>query len=384
MGVRRVSGLLFRGRQALTWRRFLPAALVLAVLLASCGLFDAVDTPPPPATAADGAVNTGAAPLLTPSLVSATLAPALPSVAEVVAQVRPAVVSIATIGTRANYFGTRPRVGGGTGFIVTEEGHVVTNYHVVEGSERIRVATDDGRTLEAELVGHDPRTDLAVLKIAEDGPFPTVTFADPDAIAVGDWVIAIGNALGLPGGPTVTVGVVGALERTLRVGNSYFGDLIQTDAAINDGNSGGPLVSMRGEVVGVNTIVVSSAQGIGFSVGSFTSVPVVRSIINSGRVVWPWLGVSVEDVSATLALEMDLPSRGGVVLAYIWPDSPADEASLRQGDVVVAMNGSPVGDVRDLQRLLREQFTVDQQVLVELFRDGKRLEAPVTLGEMPR
>ena len=361
----------------------LGSALV-GLLMASCGLFDAVDTPPPPNTAADGAVNTGAAPLLTPSLVSTTLAPALPSVAEVVAMVRPAVVSIATVGTRADYFGTRPRVGGGTGFIVTQEGHVVTNYHVIEGSERVRIATDDGRTLEAELVGHDPRTDLAVLKIKEDGPFPTVTFADPDAVAVGDWVIAIGNALGLPGGPTVTVGVVGALERTLRVGQSYFGDLIQTDAAINDGNSGGPLVSMRGEVVGVNTIVVSSAQGIGFSVGSFTAVPVVRSIINSGRVVWPWLGVSVEDVSSTLALEMDLPGQGGIVLAYIWPDSPADEANLRDGDVVVAMNGNPVADVRDLQRLLREQFHVDQQVLVELIRDGKRLEAPVTLGEMPR
>ena len=307
------------------------------------------------------------------------------TIADVVAQVRPAVVSIAVVGSASDFFGRRPRIGGGTGFIVTSDGHVVTNDHVIQGAERIQVTIDDGEILEAKVMGRDPGTDLAVLKLDTDRrSFPTIQFADPENVVVGEWVIAIGNALGLPGGPTVTVGVVGALQRTLRVGNGYLGDLIQTDAAINDGNSGGPLVNTHGEVIGVNTIVVSSAQGIGFSVGSFTAVPVVRSLIEFGRVVWPWLGVSVEAVTMTRALELGLPVRGGVLVSYIWPSSPADKADLRTEDILIEMDGTPVSSVRVLQKLLRQRFHVGQEVEIKLIRKGEPMKTIVILKEMPR
>jgi serine protease Do len=307
------------------------------------------------------------------------------TIADVVAQVRPSVVSIAVVGSTSDFFGRRLRIGGGTGFIITPEGHVVTNDHVIQGAERIQVTTDDGQVLEAKVIGRDPGTDLAVLKLdTHRTSFPTIRFADPENVVVGQWVIAIGNALGLPGGPTVTVGVVGAVQRTLRVGNGYLGDLIQTDAAINDGNSGGPLVNTTGEVVGVNTIVVSSAQGIGFSVGSFTAVPVVQSLIEFGRVVWPWLGASVEAVTTARALELGLPVREGVLLSYIWPSSPADEAGLRIEDVLIEMDGIPVSNVRGLQKLLRQQFQVDEEVEIKLIRKDELVKAFVTLKEMPR
>jgi serine protease Do len=327
-------------------------------------------------------------PVVTPLLAPPASAPpllSLPPIAEVVAKVTPGVVNIVAEAQGVDLF-LRPfrAVSNGTGVIFDPAGYIVTNAHVIEGARRVHVTLHDERTFEARVVGHDPLTDLAVLKIDAPGPLPALPFADPDTVVVGEWVIAIGNALGLPGEPTVTVGVVSAVNRSTAVGDRVYNDLVQTDAAINEGNSGGPLVNLRGEVVGINTIVIREAQGIGFAVGNTTVVPVVRSIIAHGRVVWPWLGVSVDNVTVGKALELGLAVREGVLVQAVQRGGPAAKAGIQVGDVITAINGIPVQNVRRLQRLLREELKVGQQVTVALQRGGRPLEVKVTLEEFPR
>ncbi|MCS7206779.1 MAG: trypsin-like peptidase domain-containing protein [Dehalococcoidia bacterium] len=309
----------------------------------------------------------------------------MPPVAEVVARVTPAVVSIAAETQGVDIF-LRPirGVSTGTGVLFDPAGYIVTNDHVIANARRVQVTLSDERTFEARIVGRDPLTDLAVLKINAPEPLPALSFADPDTVQVGEWVIAIGNALGLPGEPTVTVGVVSAVNRSTAVGDRVYNDLVQTDAAINEGNSGGPLVNMRGEVVGINTIVVREAQGIGFAVGNTTVVPVVRSIVANGRVVWPWLGVGVDNVTPGKALELGLAVREGVLVQGVQRNSPAAKGGIQPGDVITALNGIPVQNVRKLQRLLREEFKVGQHITVTIQRGNQTLERPVILEEFPR
>ena len=282
--------------------------------------------------------------------------PFIHAVSDIVDLVRPAVVSIATEVTIDDpFFGNRSSVQSGTGFFINSQGNVVTNHHVIQEAKNIQVTTDEGKVYNATIVGTDTLTDLAVLKLESEGVFPSISFADPDSVRVGEWVIAIGNALGLPGGPTVTVGVVAALDRTLPAGNLRLTDLVQTDAAINEGNSGGPLINLNGEVVGINSIVVSSAQGIGFAVGTFTAVPVVQSILENGEVIWPWLGISVNDITSNTALELNLTPREGVLIEFVWPETPAEFGGLRQGDVIVELQESEIKNVRHLQKLSGHQ-----------------------------
>ena len=309
----------------------------------------------------------------------------LPSVADIVEMIRPSVVNVtAQFDTGNLFFRSRGATSNGSGAIIHSDGYIITNYHVISGASYIQITTDDGRIFNASVEGSDPATDLAVLKIDGDGPFPALPFAPPNSFRVGDWAIAIGNALGLPGGPSVTLGVVGALGRTLTTREQTLTDLIQTDAAINEGNSGGPLVDLNGEIIGINTAVVQGAQGIGFSVSSFTVIPVVQSILKHGRVMWPWLGVSVQDVSAPLALELQLEERHGVLMQRIWPDSPAEAAGIQEGDVLISIDGNAIASIRALQRVMREQLTVGQEVHAQFLRDGEPLALTVVLEEMPR
>jgi S1-C subfamily serine protease len=309
----------------------------------------------------------------------------LPSVADIVVATRPSVVNVtAQVESGSSFFRSRGATSTGTGAIIHSDGYVVTNYHVIRGASRIQITTDDGRVFRASVEGSDPITDLAVLRIEGDGPFPALPFAAPNSFRVGDWAIAIGNALGLPGGPSVTLGVVGALDRSLTTREQTLTDLIQTDAAINEGNSGGPLVNLNGEIIGINTAVVRGAQGIGFSVSSFTVIPVVQSILKHGRVMWPWLGVGVQDVTAPLALELDLDGRQGVLMQRIWPDSPAEAAGIQEGDVLLSIDGNPINSLRALQRVMREQLEVGQEIQARFFRDGELVEFTISLEEMPR
>ena len=272
----------------------------------------------------------------------------------------------------------------GTGVLFDPRGYLVTNNHVVEGARRIVVTTADERSFDAQVVGTDPPSDLAVLKIGNGQAFPSVKFANPDSVQVGDWAIAIGHALGLRGGPTVTVGVVGALDRAIPVDDRVFTDLIQTDAAINPGNSGGPLVNLNGEVVGINTVRVREAEGIGFAVSTFTVVPVVENILKNGRVVWPWLGVSLIDITPARAVELGLPVHEGVLVRVVVRGSPADRAGLQVGDILQAIDQSREPTVRALQKLMRETYKPGQQVTLSALREGKPLSLKLTLEEMPR
>ncbi|MBI4233970.1 MAG: trypsin-like peptidase domain-containing protein [Chloroflexi bacterium] len=368
----------------LRWKGLL-ALLVFTALLSGCASLRIG----PRAAASPIAVATPAANAVAPATQApsptAPAATGLPAVADVVARVAPAVVSIAAQVQGVDIF-LRPIRGvqSGTGVIFDARGYVLTNNHVIEGTQTITITLSDDRTFTAEVVGADPLSDLAVLRIGDKETFPHLEFADPSSVHVGDWVIAIGNALALPGGPTVTVGVVGALNRSVPVEDRVMHDLIQTDAAINEGNSGGPLVNLQGQVVGINTIVVIEAQGIGFAISTFNAIPVVKSLLENGRVVWPWMGVAVSDLTPGKALELGLSLREGVIIAGVTRNSPASRAGIRAGDIVLSLDDSKVPTVRELQRLLRERYKVGQGVQITLLRDGKEQKAALKLEEMPR
>ena len=302
--------------------------------------------------------------------------------------VKPSVVSIvvSTLVEQCDFFfgcRTVEQDSAGTGIIFDPEGLIVTNNHVVAGADRITVILVDERTFEAELVGRDPASDLAVIKIPQ-GNYDTVEFADPDRLRVGDWVIAIGNALALEGGPTVTLGIVGALDRAIDTEGSRLFDMIQTDAAINPGNSGGPLVNLDGQVVGVNTARTQGGEGIGFAVSTFTVVPVVGSILEHGRVVFAWLGVGVRDVTPVIAAQEDLSvSRGVLVVSGVGPEGPATLAGILPGDVIVAFDGTEVNTVKQLQRAIRG-YDIGHETEVTIVRGGDTRDFNVTLEEQPR
>ena len=310
------------------------------------------------------------------SSVSPTV-PQLPDVAAVVAKVGPSVVSLLV--ERGGGFA------GGSGIIFDAEGHILTNNHVIQDANRVTVTLDDGHQYDARVVSTDRLTDLAILKI-ESVVYPHVNFADPGSVQVGQWVIAIGNALALPGGPSVTVGVVSAVDRSFEAQRGrILNGLIQTDSVINPGNSGGPLLNLSGEIVGINTAVLRGEriEGIGFAVSAETAIPVSRELIANGRVKWAWLGVVASDLSLQVAAERGLPSNQGVLLVDVTEDGSAWEAGLREDDVLLSISGNSVGTVRDLTRLLRYDFRAGDQVEVDIWRDGQQHTIKVILGERP-
>ncbi len=314
----------------------------------------------------------------------------MPDIAGVVEAVRPAVVSVVAEVEVRDIFGRVSRQPqNGSGVIFDPRGYLLTNNHVVEGAEAVTVTLDDGRQIEAEVVGTDGLTDLAVLKIAGEG-FAAVPLADPSAVRVGDLVIAIGNALALPGGPTVTFGVVSALDRAFAVGaDLQLYGLIQTDASINPGNSGGPLLNLDGEVVGINTAVARGdfsgrqVEGIGFAVSMDTVIPVARQLMEQGRVQWPWLGLWLADLDAPTAAELGVPARSGVVVSQIVRDGPAWKGGMRGGDVILSFGGEKVSSVRELIVILRLRHRVGEKVPVTVFRDDEELALEIELGERP-
>ena len=310
----------------------------------------------------------------------------LPSIAEVVEAVKPAVVSI-IVGT-VNYdifLQPVPEEKAGSGFIIDDRGYIVTNNHVVEGAERITVTLADGRTFDAALVGRDPLTDLAVLKIEGDN-LPTVAFGDSSMLRVGDWVVAIGNALALPGGPTVTVGVVSALGRTIQEESGVtLYDVIQTDAAINPGNSGGPLVNLQGEVVGINTAKVAAVEvsGVGFAVSADTARPVVDELIEKGYVSLPYLGISLVTVTPAIAHSYNLATEEGAMVYRVVPGTPADKAGLRPEDVIIIVDGESVTTADDVVLAIRAHEIGDRMEITYL-RGSSELTTSATLVERPR
>jgi Do/DeqQ family serine protease len=266
--------------------------------------------------------------------------------------------------------------GMGSGVVFTPDGAILTNNHVVEEALTINVRLRDGRYLPARLVGRDPATDLAVVKVDATGLAPA-KFADSDAARVGEWVVAIGSPFGL--GYTVTAGVLSAKGRG-GLGMNVIEDYLQTDASINPGNSGGPLCNLQGDVLGINTMIVGRGQGIGFAVPSNLAQRVAGQILKTGHVSRAWLGVSVQDVTPQLAAAMHLTPGAGALVNNVAADGPAFKANLRPGDVIAAVAGHPLHDAHDLIRetIARE---VGQSVPLEIIRSGSRYGASVTLAE---
>ncbi len=284
---------------------------------------------------------------------------------------------------------TEPQQATGSGVIVDPRGYIVTNYHVVEGAAELSVILADGATHSAELVAHDyPFTDLAVLKIEGSG-YPYATLGNSDLVQPGEQVVAIGSALG-DFRNTVTVGVVSGLGRSLQISqDQVLEGMIQTDAAINHGNSGGPLVNMRGEVIGINTAIVRGsglsgdvAEGLGFAIPSNTVAYVVRQILEKGKVARPYLGIRSVSISRNMAVYYDLPVDHGVYVTEVVRGGPADKAGIRRNDILVRIGEYTIDEAHPLINVL-SHFESGQEVEVEVRRDSQTLELKVVLGVRP-
>ena len=269
----------------------------------------------------------------------------------------------------------------GSGFIIDPAGYIVTNNHVIEGGDELTVTLADNTVLKAKLVGKDEKVDLALLKVESDKPLPAVAFGDSDRSRVGDWVLAIGNPFGLGG--TVTAGIVSARGRDIR--QSAYDDFIQTDAAINRGNSGGPLFNMKGEVVGINTAIYSQSGGsvgVGFSVPANLASPVINQLREFGRARRGFLGVSIQPVTPDIAESLGLKEPAGALVGRVNDGGPADAAGIKGGDVILKFNGQDLKDVRTLQRVVADT-PIGRSVPVILWRDGRSVTVQAAVGELP-
>jgi serine protease Do len=267
----------------------------------------------------------------------------------------------------------------GSGFFIDPNGHVVTNNHVVEGADRIEIRLPDGERIKAELVGTDPLTDLAVLKVEPRKGQTYVQFADDVNLRVGDWVVAVGNPFGLSG--TVTSGIVSAIGGEGR--NGQFLDFIQIDAPINRGNSGGPTFDLKGRVVGVNTAIFSTtggSMGIGFAIPAKTAKETVSQLIKNGSVTRGWLGVSIQDVNTEIAAALGRKVAKGSLISEVLDGTPAAKAGLRSGDLLLAVNGQEIADSRELTRAV-SALAPGAKANIKIFRDGAEKTVPVTLGQ---
>ena len=314
----------------------------------------------------------------------------LPDVASVAERVMPAVVQVLVEVERTDRFGRRTRGSAqGSGFFFDDSGHLLTNNHVVEDAVNVEVALSTRERIPAEIVGTDPETDLAVLKVdpALVPDLVPLTLGDTEATRIGEWVIAIGSPLGFVG--SVTVGVVSAKGRTLPIDGSELRDLVQTDAVINPGNSGGPLLNLRGEVIGINTAIIrgelasgQEAEGIGFAISMRTAIPVAGQLIENGRVVRPRMGVQIADVTPTLAAERDLTVDEGVLIVGLAANGPADRAGMRVDDVIVEVDGAAVTSTADLVSLFLTDYSLGDTVVVTVDRAGERVTFEMVLEEV--
>lgn len=293
------------------------------------------------------------------------------------------------------FFGEIPgreyrRTGLGSGVIIDEEGYILTNEHVISGADKITVTLPDGREFKAEVKGKDVRSDLAIIKITGKN-LPVAKLGDSDDLRIGQWVVAIGNPFGfaIPNPePTVTVGVVSALRRTLGRSLSRdrdYSDLIQTDAAINPGNSGGPLVNLKGEIIGINVAIISTTggyQGIGFAIPINIAKRIVNKLIEGKKILYGWLGVTVQDLTEDLAEHFGLEEKKGALVVNILPDSPAEEAGIREDDVILKFEDKEISNIQDLIRNV-SKVEVGKEAELLVFRDRKKITLKVVIGERP-
>jgi len=307
------------------------------------------------------------------------------STQELVVEVAPAVVSIVTETVSYNWFWQAvPQTGAGSGIIISPDGYIVTNNHVVEGAQKVTVTLSDGSAFEATIIGTDAQTDLAVVKInASNLSYLHFLSNSLEQISVLDPVVAVGNALALPGGPTWTSGVISNLGRSIEENTGVvLNDIIQTDTAINAGNSGGPLLDTAGQVVGINVAIASNAENIGFAISTDTAIPVVQSLITEGKVVRPWLGVEVATVTSTIQHYYNLSVNTGALITSVTNGSPADKAGLRPGDVITKMDDEDISTTEGLISAIGSH-QIGDQVEIVYYRGSVQKVANATLEESP-
>ncbi|MEZ4525130.1 MAG: DegQ family serine endoprotease [Desulfobacterales bacterium] len=264
----------------------------------------------------------------------------------------------------------------GSGFIIDPAGYIVTNNHVIEGADEIQVRLNDEKEYDAEIVGRDPNTDIALIRVKADAKLPACRLGNSDELETGQWVVAIGNPFGLE--HTVTAGIVSAKGRV--IGSGPYDDFIQTDASINPGNSGGPLINMKGEVIGINTAIIASGQGIGFAVSINLAKGIIDQLKKSGEVTRGWLGVAIQDISPEIAEYYGVDRKDGVLVTEVFKDDPADKAGILAKDIIVAVNGTPVKTTRDLTRMIAD-IAVGQKAEIDVLRAGKEKHFSVTVAK---
>ncbi len=304
------------------------------------------------------------------------------TVTEAVEKVIPGVVNISEVRLiRDAYLQVHPVPGVGSGFIINDKGYILTNAHVVYGSREIKVALEDGRIFEAKIRGIDTITDLAVVKIEAKGlPVPEIT--EENNLKIGQMAIAIGSPLGLVGGPTVTAGVISALNRSIQTEVTFMEGLIQTDAAINPGNSGGPLINSSGLVIGINSAIIPFAQGIGFAIPIQSAMWVAEQLMEFGEVTRPWISISGVDVNPKLVAYYNLPISKGVLITNVLKGGEADRSGVQPGDILVRIDETPINNVRDLINIINKNKLGDR-VILELFRGTGNVQIETKLEKAP-
>ncbi|MEM2875603.1 MAG: trypsin-like peptidase domain-containing protein [Candidatus Bathyarchaeia archaeon] len=304
------------------------------------------------------------------------------SIVEVIEKVSKSVVNINTLRVLHDiFYRVVPVHGMGSGFIFDEDGYILTNSHVIKDAERIVVTLTDGRVIDGKLVGMCRGTDTAVIKVNASN-LTVAELGDSDKLKVGQRVFAIGNPFGLEGGPSVTSGVVSALNRTIHSGEIIFNNLVQTDAAINPGNSGGPLIDTKGRVVAINTAIIPYAQGIGFAIPINAAKACAREVMVHGMMRGAWLGITGINLTREISDYYELPVERGVLIAGVEPGSPADKAGIRRGDIILELDGRGVDRIEDLRLVLRERRPGDT-VTVSILRGFRKETLEVVLERMP-
>jgi serine protease Do len=300
-------------------------------------------------------------------------------ISDLAERVKPAVVSIGTLRPKDSLRERAPNAqGSGSGVIIDQDGHIITNSHVVGDAAEVEVRLSDKTKFTAQVIGKDPDTDLAVLKIATDRKLPSARFGDSSTVKVGQWALAVGNPFGLD--RTVTLGVVSGTGRELSQPLARYENYIQTDASINPGNSGGPLFNLHGEVIGINTAVISFAQGIGFAIPSNMAKQVLEHLLVRGRVIRGWLGVGIQPVTAELAAKFGVAEGEGVLVNEVFERDPAARAGIKPGDIITKVDGKTVDTPNMLSRLIAG-LSPGATARIEVIRDGRRQLLPVPLSE---
>ena len=312
------------------------------------------------------------------------------SIVNAVEKVSKSVVNIASVRIMQDQlFRVFPVQGVGSGIIIDNRGHILTNNHVIDGTDRLRVTLDNSKQVNAKVVGTDEETDLAVVRAKpleiynnDEVKFQPANLGNSEELKVGQIVMALGNPFGLTGGPTVTAGIISSLNRNVQFENGIL-ELVQTDAAINPGNSGGPLINTKGEVVAINTAKIPYGQGIGFAVPINTVKSILTDLVENGHVSRPWLGISTVKLNARIASFYRLPIVHGALIVNVEPYSPADNAGLRRGDIIEEIDGNKIEDPSQISSYIRKKKTVNEKVTVIVNRYGRVYEVPFQMEAHP-